>query len=106
MLAGIAYCYCVFAACSKENTTVPAVQANEVNTNLEWRWPFPRGGGDTELVTTFGLINERSNELSTQESIDLTEDQLDKAEVKLTRLAIALSQTTVSKSMDTYLADG
>ena len=65
------------AACSKENTTVPVVQANEANSNLEWRWPFPRGGGDTELVTTFGLINERSSELSAQEGINLTEDQMD-----------------------------
>jgi hypothetical protein len=96
----------VFAACSKENTTVPAVQANEANSNVEWRWPFPRGGGDTELVTTFGLINERSNELSPQEDIDLTQDQMDKADVKLTRISIALSETTVNKTIDTYLADG
>jgi len=38
---------------------------------------FSQGGGDTELVTTFGLFNERSSELSAQEGINLTEDQMD-----------------------------
>src|SRR6185436_9949701 len=56
--------------------------------------------------TVFGLMKEKTNFTMTMtQLISQTKQDMNKASMRMVRVPISLSQTTVNKTIDQYLAD-
>lgn len=84
-------------ACTKQDITPisESVSSNEADQAGWWHWPPPPPPSET----TWGLSEEST-------SSDQTKQRMNNANLKLTRIPIVLSTSTMNKAIDNYINDG